>query len=147
MFNIFPPLIHDFMALDVYSRSIILSILVLIPYWYIVLYFIDREFAKTPTYINIMFCFCLSIVWYLVILLLLSSVVLVFNQEKDFNDTYLGFCGIMSILALTVASVVSNRYSFTFFKKESKIKGFLLTYFCLFVVLFFLGALIYLFIK
>src|ERR1700679_1384823 len=96
-----------FKELDLYAKSVILSILLLIPFWYVVLYFTDGDFVKRiPRHVYIILCFCLSFCWYIsVTLLMLITKVCYSPDDKEFPDSFLGLCGVMAILLLSGASI------------------------------------------
>lgn len=57
--------LKTFVKLDFASKSIVISILILMPFWYVALFLFNRTFiTSNPLYVAAIFCFCLTFGWY-----------------------------------------------------------------------------------
>jgi undecaprenyl pyrophosphate phosphatase UppP len=98
--------IKDFKDLDVYSKSTIISIIVLMPFWYASLYLYNYDFyLKHDYYIQIVFTFCLSVIWYF-----MNFIAVIFNkalQNKEI-DTSSSFkaSGFLSVFVFAIIIVL-----------------------------------------
>src|SRR4051812_48360868 len=77
----------DFTKLDIYSRTTIISILILMPFWYISIYLFHKQFySSSDILLKIVFSFCLSLTWYfanLVLLFLHSQILSTYNSSHS----------------------------------------------------------------
>ena len=72
--------------LDIYSKTTIVSIGVLMPFWYASIYLFNRQFfSDSEMYLKIVFSFCFSITWYFanVMFLLIDQAILKREIELD----------------------------------------------------------------
>jgi hypothetical protein len=114
-------IIEDFHKLPFQTKSLYLSILGTMPFFFCAIYLFQPEWIiKGQEYIAICFSFCFSIVWYIVVYILnlfLSIILKQFNKltKKDFDEKkgkeYHIICYLFSIV-LIIASITKNYYEF-----------------------------------
>jgi hypothetical protein len=74
--------IKDFDKLDVYSKSSIATIIILIPFWYIFIYLFNKPFYKeSDLLLKGFFTFCFSTIWYFFNIFLMLFDLQVSNRE------------------------------------------------------------------
>lgn len=93
-----------FDKLDVLSKTSIISIAVLMPFWYISIYLINKElFLSLDLVLRIAFSFCFSLVYYFlqVYLAFITSSV---NQDDD-SENIIKYAGVLAVLSLCLSIV------------------------------------------
>lgn len=88
-----------FSKLDFTSRAVIVSIAILMPFWYIAMSVFDWVFiSKNQLYVASIFCFCFSIIWYI-----LHFSIFIYAEGEDGIDIKGRFilCGVSSIFGLS----------------------------------------------
>jgi hypothetical protein len=66
--------IKTLLSLDFASKSIAVSVFILMPFWFVALYLFKRAFIiQNPFYYVAIFCFCFAIGWYAVVFFIYST--------------------------------------------------------------------------
>ncbi len=113
----------DFDKLDLYSKTSIISIVVLMPFWYASIYlFGNHFFINSDLLLKIVFSFCFSISWYFINVLLF-----VFEQsiKVDISDNLVNLfkgAGMISVYYLCFVIVIAyslNIHSYVSFLKTA----------------------------
>jgi predicted MFS family arabinose efflux permease len=108
---------EEFNKLSLTVKNAILSLAVIIPFWLISIYLLNKPLYHTQDYLIIgAFCFCFSATWFFLNLLIASIVVSMNKQKRDINAIYT-ISAMMSVLYLSLAIIIShyNRWSFNTF--------------------------------
>ena len=108
----------DLDKLDVFSKTTIISILVLMPFWYATLYLFHKQFYLTSDInIKITFSFCFSITWYFINIAFLIIENSIMKRNFDLKNLF-NSAGFLSVCFLSMNMLF-------FFDTTSTYKGFL----------------------
>ncbi|HAA01335.1 MAG TPA: hypothetical protein DIS90_14875 [Cytophagales bacterium] len=104
----------EFSKLPITTRNIILSLAMQLPFWLIAIYLLNKPLYNSGDYLIIgAFCFCFSVTWYFLGGLNAAMAAQMNNKKRDIHTIYV-VGGIVSVLYLSVAIIVSHYFSLSF---------------------------------
>lgn len=120
--------------LDIYSKTTIVSIVILLPFWYVSLFLFNKDFFVTnDLYISFGFTLCFSIIWYFTCVLLL---IIAENILKGFADiaNCLKTAGFLSVVFICGAILLNHNKTSSYEQFLEKAYGSLVAINILFAI-------------
>ena len=106
--------LKDIDKLDIFSKTTIISIIVLMPFWYVSLYLFHKQFYKdSDIYLKIIFSFCFSITWYFVNIIFLIVENSILNRTNDLQNIFKA-SGFLSVLFISTLIMIYYRQTTSF---------------------------------
>jgi|SRR5882724_3845925 len=114
--------------LDIYSKTTVVSIAVLMPFWYASIYLFNRQlFSESELYLKIVFSFCFSITWYFanVMFLLIDQAILKREIELGRIFKISSFLSVLFLsLLITIHYKETNSLETFLFEDYAYLTGF-----------------------
>jgi hypothetical protein len=114
--------IDDFSKLPITLKSIVASVCICMPFWFISIYLFNKSLFNTNDYpLLLSFCFCFSLTWYFINIIFAAAAIGFMEKIKDEEevdgDVIFIVSGIISIIYLCAAIVLSywHEISFNYF--------------------------------
>lgn len=96
----------DFDKLHVTSKSAVLSLVVLFPFWFVSIYLFNRPlYNQGDLYIIGALCFCFSVTYFALNLLLAALVIYITDSEDEDGSATFVIGGIVSVLYLSLSII------------------------------------------
>jgi hypothetical protein len=104
--------------LDIFSKTTIVSIAVLMPFWYASIYLFNRQlFTDSELYLKIVFSFCFAITWYFVNVMFLLIDQAILKREIELGRIF-KISSFLSVLYLSLLITIH-------YKGTSSLENFL----------------------
>lgn len=107
--------VTDFDKLHITTKSAVLSIVALIPFWFVSIYLFNKPlYNQHDMFIIGAFCFCFSLTYYALIVFLGLLILQIADDKNENDEMVLIIGGIISVLYLCVVIVVSYYFDWCF---------------------------------
>ncbi len=114
--------------LDIYSKTTVVSIIVLMPFWYTSIYLFNKQFFNdSELYLRIVLSFCFSITWYFINVIFLSIDQAILKREILLERIF-KISSFLSVLILSLLITIqykrTNSLEFFLFKDYAYLTTF-----------------------